>query len=468
MKKKPKSDQLAAKQPMNPILIIAIILVVVAVLTYLIPAGSFDRVTDPDTGYDKLDVDSFAFTEKNPVRPFAFFMSLTIGMQSAAPIIFFLLIIGGYFQLVESTGALKSALANMVKALKGKELFLIPITVFICGIVSSTAGTWEEYLALLPLFYVIFVSAGFNSITAMASVFCGAGSGYAGATTNAFTVGVAQTIAGVPMFSGLTYRLIICLILCTITSIFIMVYAYRIKKYPEKNEMKEIDMQYHEPIDLQNIEKMTLKQKLTILVFALSFILVSASVIKWGFYMDEMAAIFVIASLIVGVICRINPNKFIDEFLKGASDLVWIGFLIGMCYSISTLMSDAGILDTLVYYAGGLLRNLNAQVCACGMFIVQDLLNCVIPSGSGQAAVTMPFMAPLGDMMDVSRQTSVLAFQMGDAFTNLITPASGDTMAALAICHIPYKKWLRFILPLWIIWILAAFVFLSIAVAIGY
>lgn len=468
MKKKQKSDQLAAKQPMNPILIIAIILVVVAVLTYLIPAGSFDRIPDPDTGYDKLDVDSFAFTERNPVRPFDFFKSLTIGMQSAAPIIFFLLIIGGYFQLVESTGALKSALANMVKALKGKELLLIPITVFICGIVSSTAGTWEEYLALLPLFYVIFVSAGFNSITAMASVFCGAGSGYAGAMTNAFTVGVAQTIAGVPMFSGLTYRLIICLILCTITSVFIMVYAYRIKKYPEKNEMKDIDAQHHEPIDIENIEKMTLEQKLIILVFALSFIIVSVSVIKWGFYMDEMAAIFVIAALLVGIICRINPNKFIDEFLKGASDLVWIGFLIGMCYSISTLMSDAGILDTLVYYAGSLLRNLNAQVCACGMFIVQDLLNCVIPSGSGQAAVTMPFMAPLGDMMGVSRQTAVLAFQMGDAFTNLITPASGDTMAALAICHISYKRWLKFILPLWIIWVLAAFVFLSIAVAIGY
>lgn len=468
MSKAKKGDILQTKQPMNPILIVAIILVIVAVLTYIIPAGSFDRVENPETGYDTLDVDSFAFTEGTPIKPFDFFKSLTVGMQSAAPIIFFLLIIGGYFQVVESTGALKAALANMVKKLKGKEILLIPITVFVCGIVSATAGTWEEYLALLPLFYVIFVSSGFNSMTAMASVFCGAGAGYAGAMTNAFTVGVAQTIAGVPMFSGLSYRLIICLVLCTIASVFIMIYAYRIKKHPEKNDMKEIDDEHHEPIDIENIPKMKTGQKLTITVFALSFIIVAVSVVKFGFYMDEMAAIFVIAALLVAVICRMNPNNFIDEFLKGAADLVWIGFLIGMCYSISTMMSDAGILDTLVYYAGNLLRGLNAQVCACGMFVAQDLLNFVIPSGSGQAAVTMPFMAPLGDMMGVSRQTSVLAFQMGDAFTNLITPASGDTMAALAICHIPYKKWLKFVLPLWLIWAVVAMVFLAVAATIGY
>ncbi len=468
MSKEKKGETLQAKEPMNPILIIAIILVIVAALTYVIPAGSFDRVENPDTGYDTLDVDSFEFTEGTPVSPFNFFKSLTVGMQSAAPIIFFLLIIGGYFQIVESTGALKAALANMVKKLRGKEILLIPITVFVCGLVSATAGTWEEYLALLPLFYVIFVSSGFNSMVAMASVFCGAGAGYAGAITNAFTVGVAQTIAEVPMFSGLSYRLIICLVLCTIASIFIILYALRIRKHPEKNDMKEIDDEHHEPIDIENIPKMTTSQKLSIITFGLSFVVVAVSVVKLGFYMDEMAAIFVIASLLVGVFCKIKPNNFIDIFLKGASDMVWIGFLIGMCYSISTMMSDAGILDTLVYYTGNLLRGLDAKVCACGMFIVQDLLNFVIPSGSGQAAVTMPFMAPLGDMMGVSRQTSVLAFQMGDAFTNLITPASGDTMAALAICHIPYKKWIKFVAPLWGIWIIAAMVFLVIAVSIGY
>lgn len=468
MTKSKKANTLEAKQPVNPILIVAIILVIVAVLTYIIPAGSFDRIPNEETGYDTLDVASFHFVDNNPVGFMQFFTSLTIGMQSAAPIIFFLLVIGGYFQIVESTGALKAGLANMVKALNGKEIIIIPITVFVCGFISSTAGTWEEYLALLPLFYVVFVSSGFNSMTAMASIFCGAGAGYAGASTNAFTVGVAQTIAEVPMFSGLSYRIVIYVVLCAIASVFIMVYAWNIKKHPEKNDMYEIDKAHNEDIDITNVEKMSGSQKLTLVIFVLSFIVVAVTVVKLGFYMDEMAAIFLIAAILVAIVSKINPNKFLDEFIKGASDLVWIGFLIGMCYTISTFLQDAGILDTLIYYAGKGLGGLNASVCACGMFIVQDLLNCVIPSGSGQAAVTMPFMAPLGDMVGVSRQTAVLAFQMGDAFTNLITPTAGDMMAALAICHIPYKKWLKFFGPLWLIWTVAACVFLVIAVQIGY
>lgn len=468
MGKKDKAVKIEHKQPMNPILIIAIIMLIVAVLTYVIPAGSFDRVTNEETGYDTLDVDSFHFTEGTPITFMGFFTSLTVGMQSASPIIFFLLIIGGFFQLIEHTGALKAGLANMVKALNGKEIILIPIIVFICGAVSSTAGTWEEYLALLPLFYVVFVSSGFNSMTAVAAVFCGAGAGYAGATTNAFTVGVAQTIAGLPMFSGLSYRLIIYIVLATIASIFIMIYAYKIRKHPEKNDMKEIDDAHHEPLDLDNIPKMTVRQKLSLLVFVLSFVVVAFSVIKWGFYMDEMAAIFLIAALLVGVIERINPNTFIDQFLKGAADMVWVGFLIGMCYAVSSIMQGAGILDTLIYYAGTVLRNLGGEICAIGMFFVQTLLNVAIPSGSGQAAVTMPFMAPLGDIVGVSRQTAVLAFQMGDAFTNLCAPTAADTLAALAICHIPYKKWLRFFIPLWAIWTVCAMIFLVIAVRIGY
>ncbi len=466
---KAKDDtRLREKEPMNPILIIAIILVIVAVLTYIIPAGSFDRVPNEKTGYDTLNVESFHFIDGKPVGFLTFFKSLTVGMQAAAPIIFFLLIIGGLFQVVESTGALKQALANMVRVLGGKEILLIPICVFVCGLISSTAGSWEEYLALLPLFYVVFVSAGYNSITAVASVFCGAGAGYAGATTNAFTVGVAQTIAEVPMFSGLTYRLVICLILCTVASVFIMIYAYRIKKHPEKNDMKEIDMANTEAIDVNNIEKMSVRQKLTIVIFLSSFVVVSVAVVKFHFYMDEMSAVFLITALLVAIVQKMHPNDFIDIFLKGASDLVWVGFLIGMCMSISSIMQDAGILDTIIYYTGNVLKGMSATVCACGMFVVQDLLNCVIPSGSGQAAVTMPFMAPLSDIVGVSRQTAVLAFQMGDAFTNLITPTAGDMMAALAICHVPYRKWLKFFIPLWIIWILLAFVFLIVAVRIGY
>jgi uncharacterized ion transporter superfamily protein YfcC len=270
------------------------------------------------------------------------------------------------------------------------------------------------------------------------------------------------------MFSGMGYRFLIYFVMATITSIFLIAYALRIRKNPELNEMREIDAEHAEILDFDKIEKMTTAHKLIMIVFAASFVVVAFSVIKWGFYMDEMSAIFLITSILIAIIAKMGVNEFIDEFIKGASSMVWIGFIIGMCMSISTIMSDAGILDTLIYYAGKALRNLGAGVGACGMFLLQDILNCVIPSGSGQAAVTMPFMAPLSDVLGISRQVSVLAYQMGDAFTNVITPSAGDMMAALAICHIPYRKWLKFVAPLWALWVVAACVFLVIAVHIGY
>ena len=164
--KKKEPSLVRSREPMNPILIVAIILVIVAVLTYIIPAGAFDRVADLETGYDILDVDSFHYIDQNPVGFLAFFTSLTVGMQSAASIIFFLFVVGGLFQIVEHTGALKAALANMIKTLHGVEILFIPICVFVCGLISATAGTWEEYLAILPLVHIVCVSAGFNSLTA--------------------------------------------------------------------------------------------------------------------------------------------------------------------------------------------------------------------------------------------------------------------------------------------------------------
>jgi uncharacterized ion transporter superfamily protein YfcC len=181
-----------------------------------------------------------------------------------------------------------------------------------------------------------------------------------------------------------------------------------------------------------------------------------------------MAAIFLIVGLIVAVIARMSPSEFADQFVEGCKSLLWAGLIIGMCKAVTNIMSDANVMDTLIYAMGSVLNGLPAQVSACGMFIIQDLLNCLIPSGSGQAAITMPFMAPLSDLLGVSRQTAVLAFQMGDAFTNVITPTSGELMAALAICHIPYKKWLKFLVPLWLVWCVVACLFLILAVSIGY
>ena len=468
MLKKKESHEITAKEPINPLLILAVIILIAAIATYVVPAGSFDRVLNEVTGYDMVDVDSFHLTEKNPVTPFNLFVSLTLGLQNAAYVIFFLMIIGGMIKVVESTGALHAGLSNVVIKMKGKELLLIPVCIFLFGLVSAMAACCEEYLAFMPLMYVVCVAAGFDSITAVALLFCASAVGYAGGMTQAFSVGVAQSIAGLPMFSGMGLRTAVFLVLATVTSIYLMLRARKLKKRPELNEMAATDHKYAEQLDLAAVQPITGRQAAVLVIFAASFVAVAFCVIKLGFYIDEMSGIFLIAALLVAVVARIKPNDFVNLFVEGCKDLLFAGLIIGMCNAVTMILSDAGVMDTLIYYVGSLLTGLNAKVIACGMFVLQDLLNFLIPSGSGQAAITMPFMAPLSDILGVSRQTAVLAFQMGDAFTNVVTPTSGELMAALAICHVPYKKWLKFMVPLWIVWCVVAFIFLILAVSIGY
>ncbi len=457
-----------AVQAVNPMIILAVIIVLAAIATYLVPAGAFDRIADPETGYDLIAVDSYHTVEQNPIGWFDVFQSFTLGLQNASYIIFFLMIIGGTFEIVEATGALHNGLTNLVIRLRGREMLLIPVCVFVFGLVSATAACCEEYLAFLPLMYIVCVAAGFDSLTAVALLFCSSAIGYAGGMTNAFTVGVAQSIAGLPMFSGMGLRVAVYLVLATVTSIYLLLHAQRIRRRPELNTMRDTDLLYAQKLDLEQAPPMTRQDKLILLVFAAGFAVVAFCVIRLGFYIDEMSAIFLIVALLIGVIAKMNPNEFADHFVDGCKNLLWAGLIIGMCNAVTTILSDANVLDTIIYAMGQVLEGLPARVSACGMFFLQDLLNCMIPSGSGQAAITMPFMAPLADLLGVTRQTAVLAFQMGDAFTNVITPTSGELMAALAICHVPYKKWFRFLAPLWAVWAIVACVFLIVAVSIGY
>ena len=477
-----EAEEVKVKEPMNPLIILALILIVVAILTYIVPAGEFDRTPVEGQDYEAIDVDSFHYVDKNPTTPVGLLKSFTLGLQGAADIIFFLLIIGGAFQVVTATGALDAGLSNLVYKMKGKEKIFIPICILIFSLISAVAACCEEYLAFLPLMYVICVAMGFDSLTAVALLFGSSAVGYAGGMMNAFTVGVAQGIAGInnPPFNGMWFRWIVWAVLACATILYVFWHAHTVKEHPEKNSMLLIDKKYAEEIDTEKPEPITGRQKIVLLLFALSFIAVGICVLlpqldwfserfpDYEFYMDEMSALFLLLAIVAGFAGGLGLNKTANEFAAGCGNLLWAGLIIGLCKAITMVMQDAGIMDTLIYSMGMVLQNLPRQVSGIGMFVLQDLLNVLIPSGSGQAAVTMPFMAPLSDVLGIPRQCAILAFQMGDAFTNVITPTSGELMAALAICHIPYKKWFRYWGPMWGIWCVIACVFMVIAVSIGY
>lgn len=418
-----------------------------------------------------VDPGSYHLVDKNPISIFSLLMSVTLGMQNAAYIIFFLLIIGGMFAILNGTGAINAGMSNVVRAMRGKELLMIPVCMVVFGCGSAFCANFEEFLAFVPLVLACCLTMGFDSLTAVGIIFCAAASGYAGAITNAFTTGVAQSIAGLPMFSGMGLRVAVFVVLLAVSITYVMWHARRVKRDPHLSSTYEIDRitAQNVALDVDNVERLNGRQKLVLVVFIAGIAFTVWGIVTQGYYIDELAAIFLAIGIIGGVIGGLRPSEICDHFEKGCVNMLFPCLMVGLANAVIILLQEASIMDPIIHYLSGLLNGLPPTMAACGMFVVQDLFNVLVPSGSGQAAITMPIMAPLADMLNITRQTSVLAFQMGDAFTNVMAPTGGEILAALAMCGgVPFKKWMKYLLPLFIAWWVVAFVFLSIAVQIGY
>lgn len=396
--------------------------------------------------------------------------SLTLGIQNAAYIISFLLIIGGMFAIMEGTGAIKVGLSNVVRATRGKELILIPVLMTVFGLMSCFCANFEEFLAFVPLILAVSLSMGFDSMTALGIVFGAVAAGYGGAATNAFTVGVAQSIAGLPTFSGMPLRLVLFAVLLLASMAYVMWHANRVKKNPQLSPSYHADKENAKKyvLDVENITPLTGRQKLVLVILVLAILWTVYGVLVEGYHIDELAAVFLTAGVLAGAVGGSSPSRICDDFLKGAANMLAPCMMIGLANAVVLMMTDAGIIDTIIYALSNLLVGLPSSVLASGMFVVQTLFNLLVPSGSGQAAITMPLMAPLADMIGVTRQTSVLAFQLGSTFTDIIGPTSGEALVALAMCGVSYPKWVKWLLPMFCIWCVIAFAFLTYATMTGY
>lgn len=456
---------------LNPMLFLVAIMIIVAVASYFVPAGSYDRILDPATEREIVDPNSYHLVEKNPVTIFGLLMSVTLGMQNAAYIIFFLLIIGGMFAILDGTGAINAGMSNVVRAMKGKEFLMIPVCMIVFGCGSAFCANFEEFLAFVPLVLACCLTMGFDSLTAVGIIFCAAASGYAGAITNAFTTGVAQSIAGLPMFSGMPLRIVLFIVLLVVSICYVTWHAMRVKKNPELSSTYEIDRENAKNIklDVDNVVSLTTRQKLVLVVFIAGIAFTVYGIVTKGYYIDELAGIFLAIGILGGIIGGLRPSEICDHFEKGCVNMLFPCIMVGLANAVVILLQQASIMDPIIHFLSGLLNGLTPTFGAIGMFIVQDVFNVLVPSGSGQAAITMPIMAPLADMMNITRQTSVLAFQLGDAFTNVMAPTGGEILAALAMCGgVSFKKWMKYLLPLFIFWWIVAFVFITIAVKINY
>ncbi|WZL73505.1 YfcC family protein [Clostridiaceae bacterium 35-E11] len=466
-KGKTKKTMKSIKAP-NTLVLLCIFIFVVAALTYVLPVGGFDRVEDPNTGRTVVVPDSYHPLDRNPVSLFDIFKSIPTGMEEAGYIIFFLLIIGGAFRILQATGAVESGIGSVVKKMAGKERLVVPVIMFVFSIGGAILGVAEETLAFMPLIVSLCLALGFDSITGTAILLLGAGAGFAGAVLNPFTVGLAQGIAGLPLFSGLEFRVVAYVIITTVTIAYVYRYASKIQKNPELSPMYEEDKKRREQYAKGEFPEFSNKHKLVLLTLALGVAFIAYGVLELGFYITELGAIFLIIGIVSGVVGGLKIGDIADEFVNGAKDLVYACLIVGFARAIMVVMTQGNIMDSIIYSAANGLKGLPPAISAIGMFIVQSFLNVIIPSGSGQAAVSIPIMAPMADVIGVSRQTAVLAYQFGDAFSNVLTPTSGYFMAAIAMSGISWNKWAKWLLPLFMIWCVVASALVATSVLIGY
>lgn len=439
----------------NTFLIMGSLVVVVAILTWILPSGEYIRIVK--NGRSIVDPETFSYVQSNPQGFGDILMSPIRGFIAAAEIIGFVLIVGGAFSIFQKTEAVDSGILAIAKAHKSSSvvrLLLIPIFMTLFSLAGAVFGMSEEIIPFILVFVPMALMLGYDTITGVAIPFIGAGAGFAGAFLNPFTIGIAQGIAEVPLFSGIEYRIVVWLIITSTAILFVTRYAKRVKSNPKlsptfaKDELKRKNLHLEKLEKFDGIDK---QHKLVLGAFLLGLIVLVFGVLKYQWFVQEICAVFLITGIVVGVLGKLSVQEITDAFVNGAKDLIGTALVIALARAILIVATDGKIIDTILFSLSSMVDEFHPIVSSQTMLVVQTLINFFVPSGSGQAALTMPIMAPLSDLVGVSRQTAVLAFQFGDGFTNLIIPTSAVTMGVLTLAEIPWEKWAKWILPLEII-----------------
>ena len=451
-------------------IILFAIIVLCAIMTWIIPAGSFDYMENADGRSVAIAGTWHTVDDVSPVGPFRVFELVYEGMVDAADIAFLVFITYASVVFVIKSGAFDGAVAALLKIFKGKSsLVTIPVFMLVIGLGSSTIGMFEEWLPFIPVFAAIYVGMGYDALVGLAVIAFGAGMGYSGAMMNPFTVGVAQGIAEVTYMSGSGYRLICHLCMWAVASAFTMRYANKVKDDPTKSYLygtKLEELTSDKAVDVENLE-FGIKQKLVLADLIIVILIVVWGVIKAGWYFSQICAIFIIMAIICAIIMKWDLNTICTTFATGFQEATTAAIMIGIARGVKLVLVEGGIIDTVVYGFTLPLSHLPAWLCAIAMLIMQTLLNFFIPSGSGQAAVSMPIMAPVADLLGLTRDTAVLAFQFGDGLSNIIWPtAYAAVMAGLA--GVPLEKWWKFAFKLFGLIIVVQAILMVIAVAINF
>ena len=447
------------KKSPDALVIITLVLILFTLLTWIVPAGEYSReVVD---GRTVVMAGTYQSVDSNPQSIGELLVAPIKGFVGAGHIIAFVLLVGGAFSILTATGALDAGLGSVLSFAKknpASKQLIIPALMVIFSLAGCTFGMSEENLVFILVTIPLARSMGYDNLVGVAIPFLGSAAGFAGAAINPFTVGIAQGIAELPIGSGAGYRWFVWAIFTVIAIAFVMLYISKLEKYPEKRLVTNDDQVSSESGETPVLSG---SRKLVLVLFVLAIILLMYGANQLGWYIDEISALFIALGLLSAVVTRMGVTKTVNAFTQGAKDMLTAAIIIGISRAVLVVAEDGKIIDTLLYAMANGVKNLPETVSVQMMFLVQGILNIFIPSGSGQAAITMPIMTPLADLLSISRQSAVLAFQFGDGLLNVIIPTSGVTMGILSVAKIPYDVWLKWVWKLVLIMAIASMVFLA-------
>ena len=446
----------------NTFVLLFAILAMIALATWLVPGGKYD--THLVNGKQLVNPASFHYVTSNPQGFVALMMAPIKGFVEAALIIGFVLTVGGAFAVLQKTEAIDAMIKSIAKAHTHSpfvRMAIIPVFVTMFSLGGATFGMSEEAIPFILIFIPLALALGYDSIVGVSIPFIGSQVGFAAAFLNPFNVGIAQGIADVPVFSGLSYRVIVWFILTLVTILFLMWYAARIKAFPEKSPTFALDCEQRKEkmISFDDFEGMTRIHSAVLWIFLATLVTMVFGVVKYQWFIEEIAALFLVMALAVGLVGRLNADDFVGAFMQGARDLVTTALVIALARGTVILARDAHIIDTMLHSLMPLVQSASPILAAQKMFLIQTVINFFIHSGSGQAALTMPIMAPLADLVGVTRQTAILAFQFGELTTPMI-PTSGITVGVLALARIPWITWAKWMIPLQLVYFVLALLLL--------
>lgn len=442
------------------------IIVVVTILTYVLPAGSYER--ELIDGRQRVIPGSYSEVDSTPVGLLGMFMSLPLGFKAAAEIIFIVLAGGIMFGIMEKSMAVENTIGTLVKKLGIERKYLVVVIMtFIFGLLGVAVG-YENNIAMVPIAAVLSLALGGDLILA-AGISVGAMTiGFGLSPINPYTVGTGHKIAELPMFSGAALRSVLCFLGLSIMAYYNVRYFKRITDDPARSMGRGLNTEgisLSKPVDSY---AMSGNNWLVLSIFLIGLGAVLYGVFNYHWYINELSAVFLMIALVSAIVSRMNANTISETVLKSVAIAAPGAFMVGYATSIKVLMEMGNISDTISFNLSELLQGLPLYASAIMMSLSQCGINLMIPSGSGQALATLPVMIPLGEVLGLTRQTTILAFQIGDGVTNLVNPTLGGLIAMLAMCRVPLDRWLRYIFPVAGIVLIVSWVGLLIAVAIEY